>query len=114
MSEGRSPERLCGAAACGRDLVAKPSLTDNAEAKISHEEGRSPERLCGAAAVGAVCWRAVYFDNAEAKISRAIGAAVEPPSPSESISITATASFGFRTGAKAMNQPSTIMFSVSP
>src|SRR3954447_24402510 len=24
MSEGRSPERLCGAAACGRDLMAKP------------------------------------------------------------------------------------------
>jgi hypothetical protein len=26
MSEGRSPERLCGAAACGRDLMAKPFL----------------------------------------------------------------------------------------
>jgi hypothetical protein len=26
MSEGGSPERLCGAAACGRDLIAKPSL----------------------------------------------------------------------------------------
>ena len=25
MSEGRSPERLCQAAACGRDLMAKPS-----------------------------------------------------------------------------------------
>src|SRR4051794_7299997 len=24
MSEGRSPERLCEAAACGRDLMAKP------------------------------------------------------------------------------------------
>ncbi len=24
MSEGRSPERLYGAAACGRDLMAKP------------------------------------------------------------------------------------------
>ncbi len=27
MSEGRSPERLCGAAAWGRDLMAKPSIT---------------------------------------------------------------------------------------
>src|SRR3954451_3639244 len=27
MSEGRSPERLCVAAACGRDLMAKPSYT---------------------------------------------------------------------------------------
>jgi len=25
MSEGLSPERLCGAAAWGRDLMAKPS-----------------------------------------------------------------------------------------
>jgi hypothetical protein len=41
MSEGRSPERLCGAAACRRELMAKPLYSQRRSSlRITDSESR--------------------------------------------------------------------------